>query len=625
MIGSIFVTLATAHNEHGISHQDYGQYHTYCTARLARLRRVKEVRSLLVHNPKYVSSNSNTGLPQRKGGRHGYAPRSLPQQHATGSSVVEAPQQPVGVVVVVVPQHENILWNLLIQAERAWAHACEMQQQKGNRHHHQHVQRRFNKASKLAQQAVELHGQQQQHGNGSHSAAAAATTTGISTIRQQELHSYAAWMKGNAALEQKRFVDAFNEYQESRQILCVLVQQWQQSSPDTDSSSSVSGSNRERLAVCDTWTTRAEALLKPLVRYCHYEARDQLKASDVVSILDENKFDRNAAARTAESSIVLTFRGRDISLENYKELAVVHLKLQDQLQGTKNFDETHFLQVLSDLDDALNWTTKEYSHFENMPPGPAVNAKRQELRSIQGYFSYQKHDIWRQQQEGRVKELTTASNVDDAAVVHVYDTLLQNAKAMADLPADQHDHSVEDDPYWLQAVAHVVRIRACRCYYLARLYESSSFGTPAQVLALLRQAANLAKRAQEEVAAVDDTDNNEEAKEHVETLKELESKIRAMTCRAQATRFLQSQSQSTSLQTDRPLWLRLEDFDSGTVIADDPPLFIPIPAKPVFYDICWEHVAGDFPVHVIAEYLAEHAPNQKNRSTGFFGWLKSSS
>lgn len=79
---------------HGLRHDDYKQYHAFCTRRLSRLRHAQPVRRDLVHSAAYVSGE--------KMKRNAYCPR----EQTTNS--------------------ENALWVVLVGAERAWAHSCEL-------------------------------------------------------------------------------------------------------------------------------------------------------------------------------------------------------------------------------------------------------------------------------------------------------------------------------------------------------------------------------------------------------------------------------------------------------------------------------------------------------------------
>lgn len=582
----VFQHLEQAQSNHGIPHQDYAQYHQYCTQRLARLRRIREVRTKLVHNAKFVEGVS--------GRRNAYCPRKLFLEGTTATGSVSGDEvdgpPPLKEPVL---QHENLLWNVLFQAERAWAHGCLLtaeQQQQPRKSKHGHIQRRLNKAAHWADTVVEM---------------ARALNCHPTTIR--EAQSYAAWMNGNAALERKDHLRAFRAYREARQVLLQLVLEVSERHEDS----------RETLALRDTWMGRAESVLKPLLRYCQYEAHDQLEESDLLPEIEHGVAIKGS--KVSSSDILIIFRGKEIALDHYKDLAVVYLKVQDILSNPlKDLDESRFLQLLSDLDDAIKIVHSEMSRYESLPVGPSVTAKREELQTLADFFQYHKLCIWREQQEKMVEGLS-----DDAAILHIYDTLLQNAQAMAELPRGD-DGILEEDQLWLEAQAHVIRIRAFRCYYMARLYESSSElgGTPQQVLGLLQHSMQLAKRAQEEVAASDLNGSDS----YLKGLSELVVKIEYLSCRVEATLLLQSQ-QSIALapsarQTNRPLWLRLDDYDAGPVLVDDPPVPIPIPCKPAFYDIAWQHVGSSFPVGALEEYIAKQQ-KQTKKSAGFFGWFSS--
>lgn len=554
----LFWFLDRAQSSHGIPHQDYASYHRYCTARLHRIRHAKPVRSMLTHNHKYVEGAS--------GRRHAYCHRDVPRT----------------------VDHENVLWNVVCQAERAWATACELQQQQSlvsvtkKKSPHSNVMRRLNKALHWASQLSEL----------------AGTCCDANTV--QECLAYQAWMLANKHLEQKRHADAYRSFRSAMTTLIDLAQ-----------TASTEGSP-DGLAAADVWTTKAETYIRPLVRFCQYEARDELDSLE----LEDSASSTGASTKATSDGINITFRGKVVSLGSYKQLSVLYLKMEQELAHAQELDETRFLQLLSDLDEALHVIQSDYAHYESLPAGPAIQAKRDELLALKGYFNYKKLSVMRSHQEQLIDKLK-----DDAEIVHVYDTLLRNVQAMADLPSQQEGEglnalAVEEDPYWLEAQAHVVRIRALRCFHVARLFEFVLDGTPMQVLALLKQAHKLATRAEEEVAACDLDDSDA----HMQQMKGLQTKIKTMTCRMQARRYVELSSGSHSSSTNRPIWLRLNDLDAGMVMADDPPMTIPIPCKPTFYDIAWQRIGGDFSMDAVDKVLAA---NQSKKSGGILGWFNS--
>jgi RNA-binding signal recognition particle 68 len=604
---NIFQKLDEAQSNHGVPVSDYAQYHSYCTKRLDRLRHNKAVRSQLVHNQRYVE-----GVTGRR--RHAYCSRKQAfsvkeskDEEITGivlehsdegspSTELSDPGASDGAQTVVIT-HENIYWNLFFQAERAWAQACALQQHnapalvKGaNRKkasNHAYVQRRLNKAAKWARDLRE---------------AVSIKSGGLVCDEQtvKECRAYAAWMEGNAALEHKHYGPAYHYYREALSILLELA-------------AAPLGANEDSvvaLAIRDLWTTRAESAVRPLVRYCQYEAKEELTDTDGTAAM----INPTQKLGASPSSIVLHFRGQDIALDTYKQIAVLYLKMEPYLKSPGALDETQFLQLLSDLDDATQLVATEMRQYESVgsTTGPAVAAKLSSLRAVHAYFRYQKLSIWRYQQEKRVATLT-----NDVEIVHVYDALQQNAIAMAELPMAD-DHNSDDDPDCLEAQAHVVRIRALRCYHLARLYESTLNGTSKQILALLKHSETLARRATEEVAA-SDTIEESEAESYLDALSEMCVKIKAMKCRVEATKYLESTADGFATSTQRPLWLRLDDLDAGQVLADDPPLPIPMPCKGVFYDLAWQQVVT--PVAALEEYIAAH---ETKKSRGFLGWFGSS-
>ena len=546
----VFQTLDQAQSFHGIPSQDYDQYQQYCTKRLRRIRHHKEVRTILTHNSKFSSESSN----KRK---NAFCAREIPHH---------------------VP-HPYVLWNILFQAERAWAEACAAQSSQN----HKTAQRRFNKAVKWAQRLLET------------------LERCADSSTKEEGKAYLAWMKGNKALESKDYSTAFRQYSASRKILLELSSQFE------------GDDQLDKIALSDLWNTRAETLLKPLIRFCQYEAKDTLDPSEIQGV------DAHQESGSKQSGgISLEFRSKVVDLESYPQLAVLYLKMEEILEDDQaQKDENVFLQLLADLDDALGIVATESARYVSLAAGPAVSAKRADLATLKCYFTYHKLQLQRKHQEDT---LLTDFPDNEADLFHFYDVLQRNAQAVADLAvddeADTNDYNPEDDPHWLEAQAHVVRIRAYRCYYLACMYETVLNGSTAQVLALLQQARVLQRRAAEETAACDLDD-------YLPGLQELKTQISTMHCRVEASRYLEMVGASTGIKTtDRPLWQRLNELDAGPVIADDPPVTIPLPCKPTFFDLAGVYLSDQISVDELDQFIEENE-SKKEKSGGWFGWFSS--
>ncbi len=218
--------LETAQQSHGIAHHDYSQYHAYCTRRLSRIRHAKEVRKDLVHSSTYVSGSAGGGGGKQTR-RHAYVPRNivpaLPITAITSDEQDGNDKDSAGTTApAVLPKelHENVLWVLLVGAERAWAHAGELRARytDGNTSHQNnhnavlssissnkkpkrspgqvrhHSLRRLKKAQQLAHQLEQVAKQfsQQQPEK---------MPVMVDSRTVQECQAYASWMRGNWALE----------------------------------------------------------------------------------------------------------------------------------------------------------------------------------------------------------------------------------------------------------------------------------------------------------------------------------------------------------------------------------------------------------------------------------------
>lgn len=358
----------------------------------------------------------------------------------------------------------------------------------------------------------------------------------------------------------------------------------------------------DSLEMRDLFTSRADNVLQPLLRYCQYEYRQ------AGGIVEEEAMPQQADSpqkRSTDGNI--HFRGNEISIEN-KNLRVLLLKLEGLLVGAAGNDDK-FTSVLSIYDDAVALVTADLKSIQTMKAGPAVNAKKAEMEVLLGYVKYGKLKLLMRRNEEMVNELRKQSPTAYADIAHLYDALLQEAREVCGLPGPE----VEDE-FILEANANVLRLRALRCYYAGQLYTESN--KPAEGAALLKQAELLTSRASEEIAACEEMEYGEE---YLESLEELRTDIIGATCRAKAQAYLiRKEGSGGAMETSRPLLMRLNDFDGGRVLADVPPAAIPIPCKPAFFDVAWNY-ASTFPEDEIQSHIDEH---EKQQSKGLLGWFK---
>jgi len=352
----------------------------------------------------------------------------------------------------------------------------------------------------------------------------------------------------------------------------------------------------------DLFTSRADSVLQPLLRYCQYEYR---QAGGTVA--EETMPEQADSPQKRSAGGDIQFRGTDISIEN-KNLRVLLLKLDGLLAGASENDDK-FMSVLSIYDDAVALVSADLNSIQLMKAGPAVNAKKAEIEGLLGYVKNAKLKLLMRRNEEMVNDLRKESPMAYADIAHLYDALLQEAREVCGLPGP----GVEDE-FILEANANVLRIRALRCYYAGQLYTESN--KPAEGAALLKQAELLTSRASEEIAACEDMEYGDE---YSEALEDLRADITGAACRAKAEAYLMRKGGSGGAsETSRPLLLRLNDFDGGRVLADVPPAAIPIPCKPAFFDVAWNY-ASSFPEDEIQKHIDEH---EKQQSKGLLGWFR---
>lgn len=188
---------------HGVRHDDYAQYRAYCTKKLHRLSHQRDTKHLLVHSPKFatVKPAGGSGKPKRhahcsrrgdtfaavnraKGGTGGDDGETKADNDAALGASEDAEG---GATPALAVPHVNILWYLLVSAERSWAHANELQKSKGKR---QTVLKKLKRAKDWAGQLLTMATSNQD-----------GQPAVVDDNTLQEMEAYRDWMSANYAME----------------------------------------------------------------------------------------------------------------------------------------------------------------------------------------------------------------------------------------------------------------------------------------------------------------------------------------------------------------------------------------------------------------------------------------
>jgi signal recognition particle subunit SRP68 len=434
---------------------------------------------------------------------------------------------------------------------------------------------------------------------------------------RMEARAYASWMRGNLAMEREDWRMACEEYQVAF-TLC-----------ETIAGTGDGEDKMQQLEMQDFFTTRANNVIAPLLRYCQYELQEKGGSAD-------NSVGVTTTLQTPTTSgSTIVFRDNSISVES-KELKMALLKVSDlkkewQDDNSNNSDDAKFMALLNGYDDIISLTNQESKQLASLKSGPAVNAKKFQLVNIMGYAKYQKLKLVMQRNEDLVngilkrrnkKKEMTLKHLEEVA--HLYDALLQDARVIASLPGGGSvddfggDSSSVEDEFLLEAKANILRLRSLRCYYLARMHASPLVGKHSQAVALLDQAEKLAREALEEIGACDQMEGRDEILERLESVVE---EMKGEKSRVFAVSYL---SKTGSSKSSLPLLQRLHDYDipaTPAYLTDIPPKLEPIACKPSFFDVALNYVS-DYPVEELDRVLEAHG--EKAASSGLMGWFRRS-
>jgi len=623
---SIHTLIESSQSQHGLSHSDYTQYRTYLTHRISRLRHAKPVK---MHQTEFLSDLDSAGISiesntsGKKQKRHAFKKTPYYQdmimnisnnknnnsnndetEDGNGEPENESPLAHLVSMISddedkggnnknilaceIAKRHENFLLIELYNAERAYAHYMELKNidessggrfqsssksNKNNKSNRSHYVRRLKKAVLFANRLEEMVQYSYSSDDGDNKDdKAKESLDNLPKNTILEAKAYSSWMRGNLHLERKQYLDATKEYAMSHSICQYLGG----GSNDNSSSSNVDltalSSEDDQfysIEMRDYFSSRAENVIEPMLKFCQFELRDEgMTDDDILEIMRENSIKTNTSSDTTSANTTssekgsnnnstltptIHFRNQEISISS-QPLRVSLLKL-DTLKKTYSKEqakvteskkkENALLALFTGYDNAIDIVMKEFKEYASLKPGPAVNAKKWELTNLKSFFQFQKLKLSQARNEERVKSLEKnlrshhqstgetgqakkgrEEGVDTTRaeqrkkrledITHLYDALLQDARTVASLPGGAVDPSnyngeaddIVQDDFTLEANAHILRYRALRSFYIGRIYASNQKYNEAK--ALYDHSLLLANEAAEELSACL-LDNNEES------------------------------------------------------------------------------------------------------------------
>ncbi|CAG8439666.1 7635_t:CDS:10 [Scutellospora calospora] len=590
-----------ARNTYGLRHQDYTRYRQYCAKRIHRLR-------------------ESVNFVHCKGSKFNQA-----------REVTEADLNDV-----------RFLHIVLFDVERAWSYAMELKRESrssGDTRKKHHLIKRLKKAAKLGEKLENL---------------CSREAGKVDTRTILEAQAYSALMSGYLLFERQSWQAALDKFAAARTIYEKL--------------SAAGTAHQETL--CQSTIDDID----PNIRYCAYVLRlgtdsvsdvddlvkmtigknkgvglDLLEA-EVESVLAQTRQEK-AASLTS-----ITWRDRTVPLRN-AELAICILKAKDATTNLENASDADVEEATKmEMFDSLLEAYGDAERFaknavkEDMEATAKVKSSKSEqisadLNFVYNYVAYNylsrriqrnlmlvdllRHKLKQEHSEGA---RFVGGKYQD--IVKLYDNVLQSLNEIKDLP------SVQDNLTFSQEIdAKIWYFKAWRTLYVASAY--AVLNKDCEAISLFGRAQEYTSQAKSAFSQVTLPDKDDVLVVTLKEVEELENIIRGFRCKARATWHLRhcgsddsdvtkklgeltidEKSKSDIKDEEIPLIERLHQYPSNLTMNNPhlinfPPEFTPIPAKPLFFDIAFNHV--DFP-----SSLSQRAGRKQDGSSrfgGFFGSL----
>ncbi|VDK88196.1 unnamed protein product [Litomosoides sigmodontis] len=560
---SILQLIKDAQQKHGLRHGDYQRYRGYCARRVRRIRRSLGFthihKGVLKHSAKFI-------------------PRKLAFDTVT---------------------EERFLQIAVFDAERNWAYAIQLKQEAGE---DVHSRKRFHMIGKL-RRAVK---------HASNLESIIKSCEQVDGVTRLESQAYNSWMHGCLRFELKEWKGALDCFRTARKIYEKL------------------GAVVKLPDLVELYKVRCREI-QPQMRYCEFNCGSdassdaamseminmRLQLTDEDGVLQED-FDKLIAELRTKAVMHYI---RDIEWGNEK-IAVTNDNVKNLLQALEQFDGelaqttvhedkmTLYEQLLSRVRDVIQTLSDEQKKLGDS--GTHANGAKSpnQLTIIYLEFMRLKRTIERYVMIITHSRSQSEKKIKPQDLIRLCDTVIENSCEILELPGIAANQDLE--------IAYKVKseyYRALRCFCLAEVHAA---------LAKWNEANVLYDRAVEHISNTSLLLKNAKSSlitEKEDDLMNLHEQITASKFATQANRLVEVASGNrcdAKQETfdNRPLIDTLNEFrkitsedlckgEQSIRLIAVPPSFIPMPNKPMFFDLALNHVKMPNLESKIASYTIE--------------------
>uniref|UniRef100_A0A8R1TWA7 Signal recognition particle subunit SRP68 n=1 Tax=Onchocerca volvulus TaxID=6282 RepID=A0A8R1TWA7_ONCVO len=571
---SILKLIKDAQQKHGLRHGDYQRYRGYCARRVRRIR--KSIGFTHVH--KGVSKHAAKFIPRK--------------------------------LAFDIVTEERCLQIAVFDAERNWSYAIQLKQEAGE---DPHSRKRFHMIGKL-RRAVK---------HASNLESIIKSCERVDAVTRLESQAYNSWMHGCLRFELKEWKGALECFKTAKvghfpQLIMKIYEKLATVVKLSDLVELYKVSVKRQIKIL--FTARRCREIQPQMRYCEFNCGDdascdaamseminmRLQLSEEEGVLQED-FDKLIAELRTKAIVHYV---RNIEWGNEK-VAVTNDNVKNLLQALEQFDHelaqttihedkmTLYEQLLSSIRDVIQILNEEQKKL--VGNGAQIDGAQSPNRLTIIYLEFMrlKRTIERYVMIIAHTKTQLEKKIKPQDLIRLCDTVIENSCEILELPGAATNRDLE-----IAYKAKAEYYRALRCFCLAEAHAALAKWNEANVLydRAVQRISNtslLLKNAKGNTFVVEKEDD----------LKNLYEQITASKFSTQANRLVEAANDNKGDAKQEifdsrfglPLLDTLNEFRKITAkdlckaeqnvrIISVPPSFIPMPNKPMFFDLALNHV-----------------------------------
>ncbi|VDO24697.1 unnamed protein product [Brugia timori] len=546
---SILQLIKDAQQKHGLRHGDYQRYRGYCARRVRRIR--KSLGFTHVHK----------GVPK-------HAAKFIPRK-LTFNVITE----------------EKFLQVAVFDAERNWSYAIQLKQEAGE---DAHSRKRFHMIGKL-RRAVK---------HASNLENIIKSCENVDAVTRLESQAYNSWMHGCLRFELKEWKGALECFRTAKKIYEKLA-------------TVVKLPN-----LVELYKVRCREI-QPQMRYCEFNCGDdascdaamseminmRLQLSEEEGVLQED-FDKLIAELRTKAVVHCI---KDIEWGNEK-VPVTNDNVRNLLQALEQFDHelvqttihedkmTLYDQLLSNIRDVIQVLNEEQKKLVDNETHIGDEQFPNRLTIIYLEFMRLKRTIERYVMIITHTKTQTEKKIKPQDLIRLCDTVIENSCLILQLPGVAKNKDLE-----LAYKAKAEYYRALRCFCLAEAHAALAKWNEANVL-----YDRAVDRASNTSLLLKNAEGNPFIVEKEIDVKNLHEQITASKFSTQANRLAEAAGgnkwdEKQENSDNKPIIDTLDEFrkitpkdlhktEQNIRIISVPPSFIPMPNKPMFFDLALNHI-----------------------------------